>query len=119
MLRSKSLRSRRGQSLVEYALLIAGVALCSIVGVSVFGEKTGNMISAVATILPGADADDNGPIGQGHLIETTGIGNGSTQIQLNVGQIAASAGQARLGVNTAGTSANGFSGLVNDAVPGN
>jgi pilus assembly protein Flp/PilA len=119
MSRSMSLRNRRGQSLVEYALLIAGVAMCSIVGVSLFGEKTGDMISAVATILPGADADDNGPIGQGHLIETTGIGAGSTQIQLNVGQIAGNAGQARLGLNTTGSAQTGFSGLVNDAVPGN
>ena len=119
MSRPKSLRNRRGQSLVEYALLIAGVALCSIVGVSIFGEKTGDMISAVATILPGVDADDNGPIGQGHLIETVGVGNGSTQIQLNVGQIAGNAGSARLGVNTVGSAANGLNGLVNDAVPGN
>ena len=119
MSRSKSLRIRRGQALVEYALLIAGVSMCAIVGVSVFGEKTGDMISAVATVLPGAGADDNGPIGQGHLIETTGIGSGNGQIQLNVSQIAGSAGKARLGVNMVGTSADGVGGLVNDAVPGN
>ena len=43
MLRSRSRRARRGQALVEYALLIAGVALCGIVGVSLFGEKTGRI----------------------------------------------------------------------------
>ena len=29
------------------------------------------MINAVTVVLPGADADDNGPIGVGQLIETT------------------------------------------------
>jgi len=119
MSRSKSLRNRRGQALVEYALLIAGVSLCAIVGVSLFGEKTGDMIAAVATVLPGADADDNGPIGQGHLMETTGIGSGGGQIQLNIPQIISDAGTARLGMNMAGSSTSGFGGLVNDAVPGN
>ncbi len=119
MSRSKSLRKRRGQSLVEYALLIAGVAMCSIVAISLFGEKTGDMIAAVATVLPGADADDNGPIGQGHLIETTGSSGPGSQIQLNVSQIANNAGKARLGANTAGTGTDGFGGLVNDAVSGN
>ena len=48
----KLLRNRQGQGLVEYALLIAGVALVAIVGVSLFGEKTSDMIDAVATVLP-------------------------------------------------------------------
>ena len=119
MVSRKMLRNRKGQGLVEYAMLIAGVALVAIVGVSLFGEKTGGMISAVATVLPGADADDNGPIGQGHLIETTGIGGGNSQIQLNVGQISGNSGVARLGQNLAGNTTDGFAGLVNDAVPGN
>ena len=72
------LRNRKGQGLVEYALLIAGVALVSIVAISLFGEKTGDMISAVATVLPGADSDDNAPIAQGHLIETT---SGSAELR--------------------------------------
>ena len=64
-------RNRKGQGLVEYALIIAGVALIAAVGISVFGHKVSDMIDAVAVILPGADTGDNGPISSGHLIETT------------------------------------------------
>jgi pilus assembly protein Flp/PilA len=111
----KFLRNRKGQGLVEYALLIAGVALVAIVGVSVFGEKTSDMIDAVATVLPGADGDDNGTIGQGHLIETTGQGSGAIQLDLN--SIVGNSGTARLGNNLAGNTTNGFDGLITDAVP--
>jgi len=112
------LRNRKGQGLVEYALLIAGVALVCIVAVSLFGEKTGDMISAVATVLPGADSDDNAPISQGHLIETTSGGAG-TPIGLDITTIMSDSGTARLGNNVAGGAASsGFGGLIVDPVPG-
>lgn len=53
---------RRGQALVEYALLLAGVALASVVAVAVLGRKTADVISVMASTLPGASADDNKPI---------------------------------------------------------
>jgi len=108
------LRDRKGQGLTEYALLLAGIALVSIVGISLVGEKTGDMIDLVAAILPGADADDNGPIGQGHLIETTAA---SGQIQLDDTTISGSK-TARLGVNLTGqsVSGDGGTGLIVDAV---
>ena len=52
-------RNRKGQGLVEYALIIAGVALIAAVGISIFGHKVSDMIGAVAMILPGAHPDDN------------------------------------------------------------
>lgn len=64
-------RDRKGGALVEYALLIAGVALVAAAAVSIFGHKTSDMVGAVATVLPGAHGDDNGPIGSGKVIETT------------------------------------------------
>ena len=63
-------RDKKGQGLVEYALIIGGVALIAAASISVFGHKTTDIISAVATILPGAHTDDNSPIQSGHLIET-------------------------------------------------
>jgi Flp pilus assembly pilin Flp len=78
----KLLRSRKGQGLVEYALLVAGVSLACILGVSLLGEKTGDMIAAVAAVLPGADADDNGPITVGHLVEDTRTSGGPIQLDL-------------------------------------
>lgn len=69
-------RDRKGQGMVEYALLVAGVALVAIVGVSMMGHKTGDLIGTVASVLPGSHADDNGPIISSHLIETSNSGNG-------------------------------------------
>ena len=94
----KLIRNKKGQGLVEYALIIAGVALIAAVGISVFGHKVSDMISATATVLPGAHADDNGPMVSGKLIETaqnanTGeitldtdaIVDGGTRLSDNVG----------------------------------
>src|SRR3954454_5671900 len=50
-------RDKKGQGLVEYGLLIAGVALISAAAVSLFGHKTSDMIGAVAAVLPGAHQD--------------------------------------------------------------
>ena len=82
----KNARRRRGQGLVEYALIIAGVALIAAAAVSVFGHKVSDMIGATATVLPGAHADDNGPIESGKLIETTNAGGA---IELDATDIAA------------------------------
>jgi pilus assembly protein Flp/PilA len=87
-------RDQKGAALVEYALLVAGIALISIVAVSVLGHKTQNMIGAIATILPGAHADDNGSLVAGRLVETKVV-NG--QQVLDVDAIAQNAGTARLG----------------------
>lgn len=109
----KLVRNRRGQGLVEYGLLIAGVALISAAAVSVFGHKTADLISAVATILPGAHADDNAPIASGKLIETT-AGSATAPISLDVSAI--SAGGNRLGENVLGSDTEGsFGGLVVEA----
>ena len=56
------IRNRKGQGLVEYALIIAGVALIAIVGITMFGHKVADLIGTVAAILPGAHTDDNAPI---------------------------------------------------------
>ncbi len=112
----KFFSNKKGQGLVEYGLIIAGVALICAAAVSVFGHKTSDLISAVATILPGAHADDNGPITSGKLIETTAAG--TAPISLDVATIAANVGTAgnRLDVNvrgaTAAGTADGFGGLI-------
>jgi pilus assembly protein Flp/PilA len=113
---AKLFHNRQGQGLVEYALLIAGVALVCAVGISLFGHKTGYLIDAVAVVIPGADADDNAPVGQGKLIETTSGASGSP-IQLDLNTIQSNSGTARLGKNVAGNSTNQLNGLIVD--PGN
>lgn len=115
---SRLRRDKKGQGLVEYALLIAGVALISAAAVSLFGHKTSDMISAVAAILPGAHTDDNNAIQSGKLIETAPIGTNGA-IALDANRIATTAkGTARLGANVLGGTAgtiNGFDGLVLEA----
>jgi Flp pilus assembly pilin Flp len=64
-------RGRRGAALVEYGLIVGGVALVAVAAVAVFGRKTAQMIGVSAAALPGANAADNGPIATGSMIRTT------------------------------------------------
>ena len=96
----KGSKSRKGAALVEYALLIGGIALISAGAVSLFGHKTSDIIATVAAIIPGAHTDDNGPIISGKLIETAP--NASGQIGLDFSTIATQTGISRLGLNGAG-----------------
>ncbi len=59
---------RRGSVLVEYALLIAGVVLASVVALTVLGRKTADVIGVMAATLPGAQAADNMPIASADII---------------------------------------------------
>lgn len=107
-------KGRKGAALVEYALLLAGVALVALAAVSIFGHKTTDMIAATASVLPGAHSEDNGSIVSGKLIETTSAEDGA--IALNVADIVANSDTPRLGNNLTGTGTNGagesFGGLV-------
>ena len=87
--------NKKGQGLVEYGLIIAGVALICAAAVSVFGHKTSDLIAAVATVLPGAHQDDNAPMVSGKLIKTTagGVADG---IELDLVTIAANTATDRL-----------------------
>jgi Flp pilus assembly pilin Flp len=108
---------RKGQALVEYALLVAGIALISCAAVSVLGYKTSGLIAAMAAVMPGAEASSNGPISSGHLIETT-PGTTLTGIALDVVTINTDSGTPRLGINVLGTDTAGqFGKLVLDNTP--
>ncbi|MEM7810809.1 MAG: hypothetical protein AAF532_04955 [Planctomycetota bacterium] len=115
----KARNRRKGAALVEYGLLVAGVALVSAAAVSVFGHKTTDLYAAIATILPGAHTDDNGPITSGKLIETTEPGATTTgqAISLDVGSIEANSATARLEANVLGLPGTGsdFGGLILEA----
>jgi Flp pilus assembly pilin Flp len=100
-------RERKGAALLEYALLIAGVALIASAAIAIFGNKTADLVAAVAAVLPGAQGDDNGPIAVGQIIETKQDA-GNNRISVDVTKIRARSGQlsggsfddsARLGVN--------------------
>jgi Flp pilus assembly pilin Flp len=108
------LKNKKGAAMVEYALLVAGVALIGAAAIAVFGHKTTDMIAMTAAVLPGAHADDNGPIVSGKIIETApGATNANTDpaaIGLDITTILGSNGQVRLGNNL------GTVGLASDLV---
>jgi pilus assembly protein Flp/PilA len=114
---SPLIRRRRGQGLVEYALIICSVALISAAAISLFGHKTSDLIDAITSILPGAHTGDNGPIVSGHLLETTDATTGAP-ISLDINAILAVNGTARLQNNVFGSNGNegassqGFGGLI-------
>jgi pilus assembly protein Flp/PilA len=112
MLKRLFRNSQRGAALLEYSLLVAGIALIGAAAVATFGHKTTDMLGAAAAILPGAHADDNAPIISGRIIETTDKGSGQDSsgtakagIALDVTTIIANTGKVRLGndLGTTGT----------------
>jgi len=86
--------SRKGQALAEYAVIIGGVLLMTIVAVSVFGHKVNDLMALSAVILPCAHADDNQPMISGKLIETA-VDGGS--IGLDIPGVLANSNTERLG----------------------
>ena len=105
---ARRLRNEKGASLVEYALIVAGVTLIGAAAVSVFGHKVTDMLGTATAVLPGAHAEDNAPIVSGRTIETStntpGFdgGNSSTGIGLDINAITQSNGQTRLGDSVGG-----------------
>lgn len=69
-------RNKRGAALVEYGLLVAGVAIVTAVAISIFGHKVNDMVGTAAAILPSNDTEDTGTITGGRVVETTGGGGG-------------------------------------------
>src|SRR5690349_373248 len=61
---------RKGQALVEYALIVVCVAVVCAVAVSVLGHKTADTIGIAASVMPGAHQDDNAPIATAEVIPT-------------------------------------------------
>ncbi len=63
------LKNKKGQGFVEYALLIVGVAMVGLIGVTILGVKTNHMISALALTLPGPNNGENNKLNTGTMLE--------------------------------------------------
>ena len=61
----KLIQNRRGQGLVEYIIIVASVALISLVALSMFGHKVADQYAIGSGMLPGAHAEDNLPVTTG------------------------------------------------------
>jgi hypothetical protein len=77
MLMRQQQKKRKGSVLVEYALLIAGIVLVSVVAIAVLGHKVSDQFGLMAVILPGAHLDDNKPLASGVDIPFTDNGSGA------------------------------------------
>lgn len=76
----KLLSNTRGQGLVEYGILVGGVALVSLAATAILGHKTNDLIASCAAALPCAHDDDTGPIVSGKLVATTTAVDGTSII---------------------------------------
>jgi Flp pilus assembly pilin Flp len=93
----RKLRQKKGAAMVEYGMLVAGIALIAAAATSVLGHKTNDLIATIAAVLPGVHAEGNGTMAAGRLIETTDGAAGP--IALDQAAIVAAVGQERLGNN--------------------
>ena len=62
--------------MVEYGILVGGVALVCLVAVAILGHKSNDLMAACAASLPCAHDDDVGPIVSGKLVNTQQDTNG-------------------------------------------
>ncbi len=68
------IRNKKGQGLVEYGILVGGIALVCLAATAILGHKANDLIATVAAVLPGAHSEDNGAIVSGQLVQTTTSG---------------------------------------------
>jgi Flp pilus assembly pilin Flp len=80
MIRSPKKMVRKGQAMVEYALLVCCIAVVGAVAVSMLGHKTADTLAIAAAIMPGGHTDDNKPINTAQLMPTTIGTDGSITI---------------------------------------
>jgi pilus assembly protein Flp/PilA len=70
----KLFKNKKGQGLVEYGILVGGIALVALAATAILGHKTTDLIGTVAASLPGAHNEDNGAIVSGTLVNVTSSG---------------------------------------------
>ena len=67
----KLLRNNKGQGLVEYGILVGGIALVALAATAILGHKTTDLIATCAAALPCAHEDEANPIVSGKLVAST------------------------------------------------
>lgn len=89
----KIFKSKKGQGIVEYGILVGGIALVALAAVSILGHKTTDIVATVAAALPGAHADDVGAIVSGQIVQTTELAAGGIVLDAtNPGSLASNLG---------------------------
>ena len=75
------LKDKKGQGMVEYAILIGAISVVCLTSASLLGHKAGNLMGIGAALLPGDDGDDQGPIFVSKLAATQQTGNNGISLQ--------------------------------------
>lgn len=78
LIKKQTQSKKRGAALVEYGLLVAGVALTTAVAISMLGHKTNDLLGTVAGALPSSDIQDSGQIESRRLFATNADGGSIT-----------------------------------------
>ncbi len=98
----KLLKNKKGQGLVEYGILVGGIALVALAATAILGHKTTDLIGTVAAALPGAHDDDEGPIISGKLVKTTTVLGEDNVTALTLDASGSGSFSANLGINATG-----------------
>lgn len=73
-------RNKRGQSLVEYGILVGAVAMVGLVAATMLGHKVTNLLGASAALLPAAEDEDAQPVFAGKLVKTVVGADGAVHV---------------------------------------
>lgn len=105
----KLFKNKKGQGLVEYAFIVAGVAFICLLALSIFGHKLADQYAIMAGMLPGAHSEDNGPVASMAFLSTTtdasGVQSGTGQVSWN--QITGNTGTTGLNNNVVNNGGEG------------
>ena len=109
-------KSRRGQGLVEYIVIVAAVALIALVAVSIFGHKVADQYAIGAGMLPGAHTEDNAPIVTGEFagFQDDGSGNNVANGQVTWADVTGNATVGEMDNNVVVAGNNGADAFVAD-----
>jgi Flp pilus assembly pilin Flp len=95
----KLFKNKKGQGLVEYAFIVAGVAFICLLALSVFGHKLSDQYAIMGGMLPGAHQGDNAPVASMAFLSTgtDAEGNQTGTGQVSWNQITGNAGTGGVG----------------------
>ncbi len=88
----KLFKNKKGQGLVEYGILVGGIALVALAATAILGHKTTDLIGTVAGALPGAHDEDNGAIVSGILVNVTSSGGSGFRLSSQAGSFSGNLG---------------------------
>jgi len=113
----KLFRNKKGQGLVEYAFIVAGVAFICLLALSIFGHKLSDQYAIMAGMLPGAHSEDNLAVASQAYLQTSLDATGVFQVgtgRISWNEITGNTGTGGLNNNVINTGNGGGGAFVAD-----